>query len=212
MSRKTPILWADSKREIYTPELVFNFATLFLVRNVSGRDTQILWTLSRDRQESDIWTPPGGEVIFPDKPENDFQLDFAGTALRETEEEVGVKAMLLEFGTFGPFYIACLPFAYQEYRALISNDKRKNSESGRLIKTCGCHAQFHYYAGMATRNSPEPFCRPQPDEPESETVDLKWLSLNDSLQAILHQELKTYATIEEALKKLTIILNVRQSA
>lgn len=180
--------------KIFCPELVFPFETLFLVRKNKGK-TEILFTLQKDKVENNIWTPVGGEKIFPS--EGDSLSYFGGDAIREAKEEVGVEVELL---WPIPFYMAFVPRTYTNYSADI------NLPDGSIIQRRGVYTSLNYFLGKII--SGEPCCASQPDEPAYEIVDLVWLEIKEAIDEFEKgQKYKTYPTIIEGLRELQKFLD-----
>ena len=176
---------------IYVPEPIFMFATVFL-RDESGK---LVWTLSEDRKEEGKWVPPGGEIEIPVNANPYDLLDFISEALRETWEEVGVTAALKPKERFLPFNVAMLLNTHSEYSAEIVHTKKEIS-----VKREGAHTLIFQVEAQIIHGKPHPMA--EPSEPRSQTIEVKTLSLEESLKQIESGELKTYPTIINGLKIL----------
>ena len=79
-----------------------------------------------------------GQIAFPGGRKEDHDLDYRDTALRETEEEIGVPAKGIEVvGSFSPLYIQpsnFLVYPYAGFYYEVPNFKPQESEVAQIIQ------------------------------------------------------------------------------
>ena len=192
------------------------FSTVF----VFDRNGNLIWTLSADRQnkenpEENVWVPPGGEIDLPPNIKRYEAIDFVGEALREVMEEIGVKAVLMpQYRNPAPFNVEFVYGAYDTYETQIkytgetSDCKPSDCEKCSASEVCklktvyrnGAHALILQYEALITEGTPRPM--KEHEEPESETVEIMTLSLEESLKRIELGTLKTRPAVANGLHAL----------
>lgn len=199
-----PTTQGADESTVFVPEGVFSFTTIFGFMP-SDDGPKIVWTLSKDRQKGNLWTPvAGGEDDYPApddcKPYSIF--DFGqNTGVREAREESGVKIKIL--GT-GPFWICGMPYGYKNYELNIIDKTKKENEQGRQFKIQGVHTVLYYYLGEII-GEPK-LCVQAGAEYKYRNVSIKTLTVAESLAAFEKGELNAYPTMKEAFLRAAYLL------
>jgi hypothetical protein len=189
------------KLGFFSPELIFPFATLFLL----NKDDKIIWTLQKDRVPSNIWTPAAGEVDLPPKAEPYQPLLMADPALLETKQEIGINTATI-MGP-GPFAQFMLLQAYKGYSAaILHHEYGEDGEylGAKAVERQGANAIYNYFLGRFEEG--EPTCMPQPEEPDYEIVGIRELDVYESLEAFANGTIKTYGNMLQGTKILRMVL------
>lgn len=190
---------------IYVPEPIFSFTTVFGVQQIDKYgQPKIIWTLAKDRQEANLWTPvAGGEDDWPIK-EQSFPygiFDFGqNTGLREAIEESGVKIKL--WGT-GPFWICGMPYGYPNYTVII----KQTDQEPHTIQ--GVHTVLYYYMGEVI-GKPQ-LCQQKGAEHQFRNVDMKILSIQESFETFAKGEMNAYPTIKEAFCRFAWLMRCAEN-
>ena len=182
----------------WSPEMVFIFGTVFIIRYNKEKQLETLWTLQKDRAAANIWMPPGGEWEIPKRIRRKDLIQIADTGLREVKEEIGVEVRILGCG---PFWECLIPNGYPNFHGqIITSHKIKGGECVSTYFKHGAHAMLLYYLGQITKGKPT--CMEQPDEKNCEIVNFRWLTIDQSFTAFDNGVMKTYPSLSEALKRL----------
>jgi len=199
-----PIKLDSNGIPVYTPEPGFAFSTFFGVRYARKNEPLITWTLAKDREKANLWTPVGGgEVDFINKEQLEVGaiLDFSWNARQECLEESGVQVEV--WGT-GPFWVATIPHSYSHFTATMTDTKRDDKDPYRQVVIQGAHAICYYYMGKIL-GKPRLNDKPGP-EFIYRNVAIKELSIEDSFAAFQKGEMNAYDTIKEAFIRFAWIL------
>jgi 8-oxo-dGTP pyrophosphatase MutT (NUDIX family) len=188
----------------YSPEMVFIFGTVFVVRfNRKKQSPELLWVLQKDRAKQKLWTPPGGEWLVPKKIKKGKFMEISKTGIREVKEEVGVDVRIMGCG---PFWECLIPNSHPRFHVQITISERiKRGESVSCFYKHGAHSLILYYLGQIIEG--EPICMKQPNEKDCEIIKLRWLSISDSLRALNYAGMKTYPSILVALRRLDWLIS-----
>ena len=189
---------------VYTPEPGFAFSTFFGVRYIQPDKPLITWTLAKDREKANLWTPVGGgevDFINKDQLQEGSIMDFSWNARQECLEESDVQVKV--WGT-GPFWAATIPYFYRNFTAVITNDKLGDDDPHKTIIIESAHAICYYYMGEIL-GKPRLNDKPGP-EWIYRNVAIKELSVEDSFRAFREGEMKAYDTIIEAFIHFAWIL------
>ena len=191
----------------YMPEPGFAFATPWIARERQDSGLiEICFALSRDRENKNdpsksIWVPGGGgEMIYRKNPKPYSVVNPWNTAKIEAWQELGVRIRMVGYG---PFHISHLDNTYGAYISTIVNITDPENVNVGIRK--GAVTILYYYLATIVGDA-EPYCKPQPKEPECETVDIKWLTLDEFRLNVENKLMSTYPSVLQGAKILKRIL------
>jgi hypothetical protein len=183
----------------FVPESVFSFTTVFGVKMEKHGAAKVVWTLAKDRAESNLWTPvAGGEDDYPIQEQSKQYglFDFGqNTGLREAMEESGVE---IKLWSTGPFWICAMPYGYPDY-TIITQMGEKDP-----VTVKGVHTILYYYMGEII-GEPK-LCNQKGAEHQFRNVDMKILSIAESFEAFKNGSMDAYASIKEAFCRFAWIM------